>query len=89
MGIPDLAVIRDGASYKRAAKIYRLLSSRNEEGSNVYHLNMEFGGDDDENDDSLKLVPKVLESVQHYSKRLQGFPYKKPLSITYEIMRRM
>ena len=88
--LTELAVLRDGANYKRAAKIYRLLSSRNEEGSNVYHLNMEFGGDDDENGDSLKLVPKVLDSVQRYSKSLrtnQGSPYKKPLSIIYEIMR--
>ena len=38
------------------------LSLRNKEGSNVYHLSLEFG-DEDEGDGTLKLVPRVLESV--------------------------
>ena len=64
----------------RGRKIFSLLSSRNREGVNVHHLDAEF------DDDSLKLVPKVLESVSIYA------IYGKtddvyPLSITYEILR--
>jgi len=55
-------------SINRKMKIYCLLSSRNREGSNVYHLNLEL---DDEGDDSLglKLAPKVLNLVHHYYPR--------------------
>ena len=44
-------------------KICSLLSSRNEKGSNVYHLDLELGKG------SLNLVPKVLECVNNYSRR--------------------
>ncbi|KAL7528646.1 hypothetical protein ACHAXR_002543 [Thalassiosira sp. AJA248-18] len=44
-------------------KICSLLSSRNEKQNNVYHLDSEFG------EGSLKLVPKVLECVNNYSRR--------------------
>ena len=51
----------------------------------MYHLNLEFGNED-EDDDSLKLVPRVLESVHRYS-----YVYRpntaQPLSIMYEILR--
>ena len=70
----------------RARKIYHLLSVRNREGSNVYHFNLEFG-DEDENDESLKLVPKVLESVNRYNSNGGSTDYVPPLSIAYEILR--
>ena len=67
----------------RGRKIYGLLSIRNREGINVQHLNSEF------EDDSLKLVPKVLESVHIYA---SGLNYSKdcfvhPLSVMYEVLR--
>ncbi|KAL9186889.1 hypothetical protein ACHAXT_010609 [Thalassiosira profunda] len=46
----------------RRSKIYCLLSTRNREKTNVHHFDVEF---DDGN--SLKLVPKVLESVHNYA----------------------
>ena len=69
----------------RKRKLYHLLSVRNREGSNVRHLNLEFGGENDEDDDSIKLVPKVLESIKRSSS--PNMCYEKPLSIIYEIMR--
>ena len=45
----------------RGSKIFNLLSSRNREGTNVHHLDAEFG------DESLKLVPKVLECIHIYA----------------------
>ena len=68
----------------RARKIYHLLSLRNREGSNVHHLSLEF---DDKDDISLKLVPKVLESVHRYNARAHIPKYVYPLSIIYEIVR--
>ena len=74
----------------RSMKIYHLLSERNIEGSNVRHLNAEF---EDEDEDSLKLVPYVLAVIQHYHDATQktGDFVKsvsiKPLSIMYEIVR--
>ena len=73
----------------RAFKIYHLLALRNREGSNVEHLNLEFGNDDDE---SLALVPNVLASVQQYyhSAMFARHDYSNqvhPLSIMYEILR--
>ena len=68
----------------RGSKIYKLLSGRNKEGSNVQHLNSEFDGEDEE-EDSLKLVPKVLECVHRYAKVSQLTVH--PLSIIYEIVR--
>ena len=44
----------------RSMKIYWMLSTRHLEGSNVHHLDAEFG------DDPWKLVPKVLECVRVY-----------------------
>ena len=73
--------------HNRAWKIYRLLSTRNREGSNVYHLNLELG---DEEEDTLALVPNVLESVYRYYNGYRrntvnsGVP---PLSTMYEILR--
>ena len=69
------------ARYNRRRKLYHLLSVRNREGSNVRHLNLEFRAENDEDDDSIKLVPKVLESINRSS------PIAKPLSILYEITR--
>ena len=54
------------------------------------HLNLEFG---DEDEDTLALVPKVLESVHRYShecvhqRRRNQVEYVQPSSITYEILR--
>ena len=73
----------------RARKIYHLLSVRNREESNVYHLNLEFG-DDDEDDAALKLVPRVLESVYRHAEMYAYIfesPYVTPLSIIYEVLR--
>ncbi|KAL9184624.1 hypothetical protein ACHAXT_012594 [Thalassiosira profunda] len=64
----------------RRSKIYRLLSSRNEEGTNVHHLNMEL------DDDSLKLVPRVLESVHNYAEGTSTIDAH-PLSIFFELLR--
>ena len=67
---------------RRTDKIYHLLSLRNREGSNVQHLNLEF-----EDDDSLALVPRVLDSVHRYSRNIQWTNPLHPLSIMYEILR--
>ena len=75
-------------TYARTLKLYNLLSFRNREGSNVHHLSSEFDIDEDEN--SLVLVPRVLESVYRYSERNLGyhdFDRVHPLSIMYEILR--
>ena len=70
----------------RARKMYHLLSARNKVEFNVNHLNLEFG-DENENDESLKLVPRVLESVNRYDSNWESTDYVPPLSITYEILR--
>ena len=66
----------------RGRKIYSILSSSNREGSNVRHLDSEF------EDDYLKLVPKVLESVHGYA-GYSSHPTGdvRPLSIMYEVLR--
>ena len=69
----------------RRRKLYHLISLRNREGSNVRHLNSEFG-DEDEDEITLKLVPRVLERVHHYSNGYRPSCWT-PLSITYEILR--
>jgi len=91
----------DGAEkpqIKRSTKIYQLLFERNKEGSNVQHLNAEF---EDEEEDSLKLVPKVLERVHlNYDSMIQNAEDDDsdseeeinsspsyPLSIIYEVLR--
>ena len=75
----------------REWKIYNLLSKRNEEGSNVQHLKLEFDGVDEENNNSLKLTPDVLEVVHKYYANPNQMPtYQirvRPLSIMYEIVR--
>ena len=66
----------------RGRKIYSLLSSRNRVGTNVRHLDAEF------EDDSLKLVPKVLESVHICAGYVDpSASAVHPLSIMYEILR--
>ena len=75
-----------GSKVNRARKIYHLLSKRNREGNNVYHLNLEF----DDEDGSLALVPNVLASVHQYyhgSMFAQPSDQVRPLSIMYEILR--
>ena len=69
----------------RRRKLYHLISLRNREGSNVRHLNSEFG-DEDEDEVTLKLVPRVLERVHCYSNGYRADTVR-PLSITYEILR--
>jgi len=73
-------------SLGRGSKIYKLLSERNKEGSNVQHLNSEFEDGDEENDNSLKLVPHVLECVYRYYHNASRIN-ELPLSIMYEILR--
>ena len=75
----DYLNIRAGA---RERKIYHLLSLRNREGINVRHLNTEF----DEDEDSLKLAPKVLENISQLV-RPNGVRFVHPLSIMYEVIR--
>ena len=70
----------------RRRKLYHLISLRNREGSNVRHLNSEFG-DEDEDEITLKLVPRVLERVHHYYSNGYRPSCWTPLSITYEILR--
>ena len=66
----------------RGRKIYSLLSSRNRVGTNVRHLDAEF------EDDSLKLVPKVLESVHICAGYVDpSASAVHPLSIMYVILR--
>jgi len=83
---------------KRSTKIYQLLFERNKEGSNVQHLNAEF---EDDEEDSLKLVPKVLERVHlNYDSMIQNAEDDDsnseeeinpspsyPLSIMFEVLR--
>ena len=66
----------------RGRKIYRLLESRHREGTNARHLDAEF------DDDSLRLVPKVLEAVHHNAGYGLGrVGHVHPLSLLYEILR--
>ena len=64
----------------RGRKIFNLLSSRHREGTNVRHLDSEF------DDESLKLVPKVLDCVNNYAEHGSTDDVH-PLSIVYEILR--
>ena len=85
-GLDDFNTHRDEAKTTRVEKIYYLLSNRNKEGSNVQHLNEEF----DEEDDSLKLSPKVLERISRLerpSHRSLHHRFVQPLSIMYEVIR--
>ena len=68
----------------RERKIYSLLSARNREGVNVQHLDAEF-----EDEESLKLVPKVLESAHMYARYASSSDAMlvHPLSVMYEILR--
>ena len=61
----------------KAAKVYRLISIRNQSMSNVQH----FGNID------LKILPTMLEAVQKYATNMCD-PKVKPLSIVYEVMRK-
>jgi hypothetical protein len=68
----------------RGRKIYSLISSRNREGTNVHHLDAEI------DEDSLKLVPRVLKCVNIYAGYsaedvVEGYVH--PLSNMYEILR--
>jgi len=78
----------------RARKIFHLLEERNNEGTNVYFMESEMGGD------TLKVVPLALAAVQTYGqhKAKRGeweddhgcfgtIEDKAELSITYELMR--
>ena len=85
-GIPSNPYDRENSGHARAQKLYHLLSSRNREGTNVRHLNSEFGGEDDDKEDTLALVPKVLECVYRYSHERVNSSVP-PLSIMYEILR--
>ena len=82
-GYNDVDFHVDNPYARRGKKIYSLLTSRHREGINVRHLNSEF------DDESLKLVPKVLESVHHYDTyTIPGARNRvHPLSLIYEILR--
>jgi hypothetical protein len=64
MMIRNIMMNLGGRPYARASKMIHLMSLGNIEGSNVHRLNLEFKDEDDEY--SLALVPKVLESVHRY-----------------------
>ena len=70
----------DTSELNRGRKIYSALSSRNREGTNVQHLDAEFG------DESLTIVPKVLECVHSYAEYGSRDDVH-PLSLMYEIFR--
>ena len=71
----------DSPKVNRARKIYSLLSSRHREGVNVHHLDTEF------EDDSLKFVPKVLESIHINAEYARGYKGNvHPLSVMYEVL---
>jgi hypothetical protein len=85
----NIPINRYTPKQNRIRKIYHLLSVRNRDENNVHHFNLEFG-DDDENDESLKLVPKVLECVHRYAVSQscgECIDYLPPLSVVYEILR--
>ena len=67
----------------RGRKIYSLLSRRATEGLSAYHLEMELG------EDSLEIVPYVLECVNMYKERYISLldPVKRPVAIVYDILR--
>ncbi|EJK52205.1 hypothetical protein THAOC_28551 [Thalassiosira oceanica] len=67
---------------RRNQKLYKLLSTRHLEGSNARHLNAELG----EEKYTIKLVPKVLHCIKHYSSD-QTADSSTPLSITFELMK--
>ena len=80
-GVDNILIYGNGSSDKlvnRRLKLYHLLSVRNREGSNVYHLNLEL----DNEDDSFVLVPRVLECIH----RCYQSSELAPLSIMYEIL---
>ena len=79
----DIASCNDPDKLKanKGEKIYYLLSAMHRDGVNVRHLESEF------EDDSLKLVPKVLESVNIYAEYGSSTGDVHPLSIMYEILR--
>ena len=56
---------RDGNGPKRsrARKIFHLLEERNQQGTNVYHMEAEMGGD------SLKFAPLALAAIQMYGQQ--------------------
>ena len=64
----------------RGRNIFSLLSSRNREGVNVQHFDAEF------EDDSLRVVPKVLEAVNVYAGYASAAAVH-PLSVMYEVLR--
>ena len=67
---------------RRNRKVYKLLSTRHNEGSNARHLNTELG----EESCTIKLVPRVLERIGLISDgRPTGAPM--PLSIYFELIR--
>ena len=84
IGVDDINLLGICTKTRRARKIYSGLACRNEEGINVHHLDSEF-----DDDDSLKVVPKVLECVHIYD----GYcgPHRAqsvhPLSIVFSILR--
>ncbi|EJK63698.1 hypothetical protein THAOC_15627 [Thalassiosira oceanica] len=74
--------------WRRNRKLYQLLSTRHLEGSNARHLNAELGGEKF----TIKLVPKVLHCIKHYSSDPdyssdRTADSSKPLSITFELMK--
>jgi len=73
--------ISGSARRNRVKKIFSILSSRNTQGANVYHLNLELG------DASLKIAPLVLDCLAR-SAASGGSSYRPvTLSILYEVLR--
>jgi len=74
---------------RRTMKIHYVLSLRHREWSNIQHLKSEFDIGDEE-DDSLKLTPRVLEVVHKYYACTSSdaqYVLVNPLSIMYEVLR--
>mmetsp|Transcript_36012 Transcript_36012/g.75826 ORF Transcript_36012/g.75826 Transcript_36012/m.75826 type:complete len:300 (-) Transcript_36012:97-996(-) len=69
----------------RGVKIFFMLTNRNRDGTNTHYMDLELG------EDSLSLVPRILECVynyfNYYSNIQMSFNGVKPLSIIYELIR--
>jgi len=83
----DEEYIKNICSFVNNIKEYtcQLRSGKLDHRSNVRYLNLELKGEDDE--ESIVLVPKVLESIHNYSAYVQHQRYVRPLSIMFELLR--
>ena len=77
---------RGSQAENRSAKMYRLFSSRNKDGSNARHLDAELG------EECVVLIPHVLSSVGRFYNAMSGSKWKYgdhvgPMTIVFELAR--